>query len=86
MQTADRSRHDVVVVGGRVAGSATAMLLARLGRDVVVVDQASFPSDTVSTHSIARSGVVQLRRWGLLDEVLDSGAPGHPAGRLQRRR
>jgi flavin-dependent dehydrogenase len=42
---------------------------------VAVVDQASFPSDTVSTHSIARSGVVQLRRWGLLDEVLDSGAP-----------
>jgi flavin-dependent dehydrogenase len=75
MQTADRSRHDVVVVGGRVAGSATAMLLARLGHDVMVVDQASFPSDTVSTHSIARSGVVQLRRWGLLDEVLDSGAP-----------
>jgi flavin-dependent dehydrogenase len=75
MHTANRSRHDVVVVGARVAGSATAMLLARLGHDVVVVDQASFPSDTVSTHSIARSGVVQLRRWGLLDEVLDSGAP-----------
>src|SRR4029453_12809199 len=75
MQTANRSRHEIVVVGGRVAGSATAMLLARLGRDVVVVDQALFPSDTVSTHSIARSGVVQLRRWGLLDEVLDSGAP-----------
>jgi flavin-dependent dehydrogenase len=75
MQTADRSRHDVVVVGGRVAGSATAMLLARLGRDVVVLDQASFPSDTVSTHSIARSGVVQLHRWSLLDDVVDSGAP-----------
>jgi flavin-dependent dehydrogenase len=75
MQTADRSRHDVVIVGGRVAGSATAMLLARLGHDVVVVDQASFPSDTVSTHSIARSGVVQLRRWGLLGDVLASGAP-----------
>jgi flavin-dependent dehydrogenase len=39
------------------------------------VDQASFPSDTVSTHSLARSGVVQLHRWGLLDDVLDSGAP-----------
>jgi 2-polyprenyl-6-methoxyphenol hydroxylase-like FAD-dependent oxidoreductase len=51
------------------------MLLARLGHDVVVVDQASFPSDTVSTHAIARSGVVQLRRWGLLEAVLDSGAP-----------
>jgi len=75
MHTANRSRHDVVIVGGRVAGSATAMLLARLGHDVAVVDQASFPSDTVSTHSIARSGVVQLRRWGLLDDVLDSGAP-----------
>jgi flavin-dependent dehydrogenase len=73
--TAHRSRHDVVVVGARVAGSATALLLARLGHDVAVVDQASFPSDTVSTHSIARSGVVQLHRWGLLDEVLDSGAP-----------
>jgi flavin-dependent dehydrogenase len=75
MQTADRSHHDVVVVGGRVAGSATAMLLARLGHNVVVLDQASFPSDTVSTHSIARSGVVQLRRWGLLNDVLDSGTP-----------
>jgi flavin-dependent dehydrogenase len=75
METANCSHHEVVVVGGRVAGSAAAMLLARLGRDVVVVDQASLPSDTVSTHSIARSGVVQLRRWGLLDEVLASGAP-----------
>jgi flavin-dependent dehydrogenase len=75
MQAGNRSHHDVVVVGGRVAGSTTAMLLARLGHDVVVLDQAAFPSDTVSTHSIARSGVVQLRRWGLLDEVLDSGAP-----------
>ena len=73
--TSNRSRRDVVVVGGRVAGSATAMLLARLGHDVAVVDQASFPSDTTSTHSIARSGVVQLQRWGLLDAVLDSGAP-----------
>jgi flavin-dependent dehydrogenase len=75
MHTPNRSRHDVVVVGARVAGSATAMLLARLGHDVAVVDQATFPSDTTSTHSIARSGVVQLRRWGLLDQVLDSGAP-----------
>jgi flavin-dependent dehydrogenase len=75
MHTWNRSRHDVVIVGGRVAGSATAMLLARLGHDVVVAEQASFPSDTVSTHSIARSGVVQLHRWGLLDAVLASGAP-----------
>jgi len=75
MHTVNRSHHDVVIVGGRVAGSATAMLLARLGHDVAVVERALFPSDTVSTHSIARSGVVQLRRWGLLDAVLASGAP-----------
>ena len=75
MRTTNRSRHDVVIVGARAAGAATAMLLARLGHDVVVVDQASFPSDTVLTHAVARSGVVQLRRWGLLDPVLASGAP-----------
>jgi flavin-dependent dehydrogenase len=66
---------DVVVVGARCAGAATAMLLAERGHDVVVVDRAAFPSDTVSTHAIARTGVVQLDRWGLLERVLDSGAP-----------
>jgi 2-polyprenyl-6-methoxyphenol hydroxylase-like FAD-dependent oxidoreductase len=69
------STHDVVVVGARCAGSATAMLLARQGYDVVVIDRARLPGDTVSTLSIARGGVVQLSRWGLLDSVLDSGAP-----------
>jgi flavin-dependent dehydrogenase len=66
---------DVVVVGARCAGAATAMLLARAGHDVVVVDRAVFPSDTLSTHAIARSGVVQLNRWGLLDAVVTSGTP-----------
>ena len=68
-------RHDVVVVGARAAGAATARLLARSGHDVVLVDRASFPSDTLSTHQIARPGVVALNRWGLLPAVLDSGAP-----------
>ena len=68
-------RHDVVVVGARAAGAATALLLARQGHDVVLVDRAVFPTDTLSTHQIARPGVVQLHRWGLLQAVLDSGAP-----------
>ncbi len=51
------------------------MLLARHGHDVVVVDRARFPSDTLSTHGILRPGVVQLSRWGLLADVLASGAP-----------
>ncbi|MFB9184988.1 NAD(P)/FAD-dependent oxidoreductase [Dactylosporangium sucinum] len=69
------NRSDVVIVGARAAGAATALLLARLGHDVVLLDRAVFPADTLSTHQIARTGVVQLRRWGLLDAVLASGAP-----------
>jgi len=71
----DRHRWDVVVVGARAAGSATALLLTRLGHDVLLLDRAIFPADTLSTHQIARTGVVQLHRWGLLQTVLDSGAP-----------
>ena len=70
-----RSEHDVVVVGARVAGAATALLLARAGHDVVMVDRSRPSRDTSSTHSFARAGVVQLQRWGLLDEVVASGAP-----------
>src|SRR6266545_4869238 len=73
--TPHRHRHDVVVVGARAAGAATALLLARLGHDVVLLDRAVFPDDTLSTHQIARPGVVQLHRWGLLPAVLASGAP-----------
>ncbi|TCO45605.1 flavin-dependent dehydrogenase [Kribbella antiqua] len=51
------------------------MLLARMGHDVVMVDKARLPSDTLSTHGLIRGGVVQLSRWGLLDKVLASGAP-----------
>jgi flavin-dependent dehydrogenase len=75
MTSTYRSHHDVVVVGARCAGAATAMLLARMGHDVVMVDKARLPSETLSTHGIARGGVVQLSRWGLLDGVLASGAP-----------
>jgi flavin-dependent dehydrogenase len=71
----DRHRRDVVIVGARAAGAATALLLARQGHDVLLLDRSVFPSDTVSTHQIARTGVVQLHRWGLLPAVLDSGAP-----------
>src|SRR5688572_4165553 len=67
--------HDVVVVGARAAGAATALQLARLGHDVVVVDRADLPSDTISTHQLARTAVVALHRWGLLDTVIASGAP-----------
>ena len=59
----------------RCAGAATALLLARAGHHVTIVDRALFPSDTVSTHGLARGGIVLLDRWGLLDRLLDTGAP-----------
>ena len=67
--------YDVIVVGARVAGSPTAMLLARKGYRVLVVDRATFPSDTLSTHIIHAPGVAALQRWGLLDAVAASGCP-----------
>jgi 2-polyprenyl-6-methoxyphenol hydroxylase-like FAD-dependent oxidoreductase len=67
--------YDVIVVGSRVAGSSTAMLLARKGLKVLVVDRATFPSDTLSTHQVQLPGVARLKRWGLLDRVIASGTP-----------
>jgi flavin-dependent dehydrogenase len=67
--------YDAIVVGARCAGSPTAMLLARKGYRVLVVDRASFPSDTLSTHFIHAPGVVALHRWGLLDDVIASNCP-----------
>src|SRR3954447_23232780 len=66
---------DAIVIGARCAGSPTAMLLAREGHRVLVVDRATFPSDTVSTHFIHAKGVAALRRWGVLDQVVASGCP-----------
>ncbi len=71
--------YDVIVVGARCAGSPLAMLLARQGHRVLLVDRATFPSDTVSTHVIHPPGVAALRRWGLLDQVVATGCP--PVGR-----
>lgn len=67
--------YDAIVVGARCAGSPTALLLARRGYRVLLVDRAEFPSDTLSTHWIGYEGLVRLRRWGVLDRVTQSGCP-----------
>src|SRR3954468_17926798 len=61
---------DAIVIGARCAGSPTAMLLARQGHRVLVVDRATFPSDVISTHFLWPHGASYLNRWGLLDRVL----------------
>jgi flavin-dependent dehydrogenase len=65
---------DAIVVGARVAGAPTAMLLAQKGYSVLLVDRDRFPSDTMSTHYIHQPGVAALKRWGLLDRVIATGA------------
>src|SRR5687768_9718035 len=75
LRTAMAHTYDVIVVGARCAGSPTAMLLARKGYKVLVVDRASFPSDTVSTHLVHPPGVDALQRWGLLDRLVATGCP-----------
>ena len=70
-----RPAHDVVVVGARAAGASTAMLLARAGLSVLLVDRDRPGTDTLSTHALMRGGVVQLHRWGLLDRIVAAGTP-----------
>ena len=66
---------DAIVIGSRCAGASTAMLLARQGRRVLLVDRATFPSDVLSGHTIQPAGVARLQRWGLLDRVRATGVP-----------
>jgi 2-polyprenyl-6-methoxyphenol hydroxylase-like FAD-dependent oxidoreductase len=67
--------YDAIVVGARCAGSPTAMLLARRGYRVLLVDRAAFPSDTLSTHIVHPLGVSALARWGLVDRLRATGCP-----------
>ncbi len=67
--------YDVIVVGARCAGATTAMLLARKGYRVLLVDKATFPSDTMSSHFLLARGVAYLKRWGILERVVATGCP-----------
>jgi flavin-dependent dehydrogenase len=66
---------DAVMVGARCAGAATAMLLARAGARVMLVDKGAYGADTLSTHALMRGAVLQLHRWGLLPEIIAAGTP-----------
>ena len=67
--------YDAIIVGARCAGAATAMLLARRGHKVLLVDRATFPSDIPHGHLLHRRGPARLQRWGLLKRVAATGAP-----------
>jgi flavin-dependent dehydrogenase len=68
-------KADVVIVGARCAGAATALLLARAGARVVVLDRGRYGTDTLSTHALMRGAVLQLHRWGVLPAIVEQGTP-----------
>src|SRR5690606_34359375 len=70
-----RKHYDAVIVGGRCAGAATAMLLARAGARVLLVDRAPQIDDMLSTHALMRPAIMLLDRWGLLDALGQAGTP-----------
>jgi len=69
------TRYDAVIIGARCAGAATALLLARSGAKVLLVDRQAYGSDTMSTHALMRGAVVQLNRWGLIPDIAEAGTP-----------
>jgi 2-polyprenyl-6-methoxyphenol hydroxylase-like FAD-dependent oxidoreductase len=75
MTSQARHSYDVIVVGARCAGAATATLLARQGLRVLALDRHDYGADTLSTHALMRGGVVQLHRWGILPAIAAAGTP-----------
>jgi len=75
MSTPNTPHYDVIIAGARCAGAATALLLARQGARVLVLDKSRYGTDTLSTHALMRGAVVQLHRWGLLPGVVEAGTP-----------
>lgn len=64
---------DVVVVGGGIAGSALATVLARNGREVLVLERQTTYRDKVRGEGVALWGVAELLRLGLEDVFLAAG-------------
>jgi flavin-dependent dehydrogenase len=68
--------YDAIVVGARCAGAPTALLLARKGYKVLLLDRGTFPSDMpFSNHYVHQTGSARLKRWGLLDALRASNCP-----------
>lgn len=65
-----RQSADVIIAGAGPAGAATALLLARAGVDVLLLDRAAFPRAKPCGDCLSAGASDTLRRMGLLDLVL----------------
>ncbi|NUT44920.1 MAG: FAD-dependent monooxygenase [Thermoactinospora sp.] len=77
---------DAIIVGARVAGAATALLLARQGLRVLLLERSAIGSDTLSSHQLQPPGAAVLERWGLLGELVAAGTPATTRLRLHHGR
>lgn len=65
---------EVIVVGGGPAGSTTALLLARAGHSVLLLDKARFPRHKACSEYVNAGGVAVLEELGMLDDAMAAGA------------
>ncbi len=65
----ERHDYDVIIIGGRVAGSVLASLLGDGRHRVLILDRATFPSDTLSTHFFRAPALRAFNEIGVYDEV-----------------
>src|SRR5262249_2391419 len=68
-------RYDAVIIGGRCAGAATALVLSRAGAKGLMGDRQTYGSHTVSTHALMPAAVLQLTHWGLVPHITAAGTP-----------
>src|SRR3954467_8229021 len=68
---------DVIVVGGGLAGSTLATVLARKGSQVLVLERETQFKDRVRGENMLPWGVAAARRLGILDALVAAG--GNPA-------
>lgn len=69
------ARCEVLVIGAGPAGSACAQMLARAGRDVLLVDRQTFPRDKVCGDGLIPDAHAALARLGVAQAVMARAQP-----------
>ena len=68
-------RYDAIVIGAGPAGSTAALLLARAGWSIAIVEKSSFPRRKVCGEFISATSMPLLHELGVLDDFLHQAGP-----------
>ena len=66
-------RYDLIMIGGGISGSAMAIVMARAGHRVLVLERSEQFEDQVRGEWIAPWGVAEVQRLGLYDLLMEAG-------------